>query len=107
MYELAATSRQERPQPMTKVHPTKPPYFLNLAEGQKKIAPGRRMKKKKGFFVVFAPLELRDSTYRVNTESGLGGFLSIQRRYRLASVTCGGEIWGATPYIRNVSSINH
>ena len=25
---------------MTNVQPTKPPYFSNLAEGQKKIAPG-------------------------------------------------------------------
>ena len=39
MYELAATSRAERPQPMTNVHPTNPPYALNLAEGQKKMAP--------------------------------------------------------------------
>lgn len=26
--------------PITKVHPTNPPYFWNFAEGQKKIAPG-------------------------------------------------------------------
>jgi hypothetical protein len=39
MYELAATSRHERPQPMTNVELTKPPYFLNLADGQKKMAP--------------------------------------------------------------------
>ena len=39
MYELAATPRQENPQPMTKVQPTKPPYFANLADGQKNIAP--------------------------------------------------------------------
>ena len=39
MYELAATSRQERPHPITKVHPTKPLYFRNLADGQKNIAP--------------------------------------------------------------------
>jgi hypothetical protein len=35
MYELAVTSRQGWPQPMMKVQPTKPPYFLNLVEGQK------------------------------------------------------------------------
>ena len=39
MYELAATSRHESPQPITKVHPTKPPYFSNLADGQKNMAP--------------------------------------------------------------------
>jgi hypothetical protein len=40
MYEFAATSSVERPQPMTNVQPTNPPYFSNTAEGQKKMAPG-------------------------------------------------------------------
>ena len=40
MYEFAATSSVESPQPMTNVDPTKPPYFANLADGQKKMAPG-------------------------------------------------------------------
>ena len=38
MYELVATSRWDRPQPMTKVQPTKPSYFSNLADDQKKMA---------------------------------------------------------------------
>ena len=60
MYEFAATSRHESPHPvhrvcqfpefgileeglyapMTKVQPTNPPYAANLADGQKKMAPG-------------------------------------------------------------------
>ena len=39
MYEFAATSSVESPQPMTNVEPTNPPYFSNLADGQKNIAP--------------------------------------------------------------------
>ena len=43
MYEFAATSSVDNPQPMTNVLPTNPPYFANLAEGQKNIAPVREV----------------------------------------------------------------
>lgn len=39
MYEFAATSSVDSPQPMTKVQATKPGYFSNFADGQKNIAP--------------------------------------------------------------------
>ena len=38
MYELAATLRWDRLQPIIKVQPTKPSYFSNLADDQKKMA---------------------------------------------------------------------
>jgi hypothetical protein len=82
MYELAATSRHESPQPMTKVQPTKPPYFLNLADGQKKMAPV--VSGHDTYDKCMSQIGKKICYYQVSTASDPDGYLSNQSSCLLA-----------------------